>query len=261
MIAIVAENDDRFALSFASFLRKRDIPHFKTTVEEFTRKITIIHDQGVLKISPAYSILLRPLSNSPGLLSEEARFIKNEEFGMIWSIGALNHLPVVNRPNEWGLGKNMSISTVVTERRINHQSLNHERFWHGTETLDLGHMLHQDLYNWQTVPTPDPVGYYRSRINEYCIGWEQVIVVGDKAFRTSTVLMEQDDLEEKSLEITKRLDLSFATLTWGICEEGRSHVLSRINPFPSIYECMPVWDEICESLIKLLTHEDLCDRS
>ena len=211
-------------------------------------QVEIVVSDGVATVSPTKPLLVRPLPSFDDT-DDDTRFHWGERFAAAWSYAALNPSPVLNRPNEWGWSARASYSGSLTEFRLYRDVAATETFWYGRPPELAEPALHQELHTWQRVDTPDGERCIRSRSMPECVGWDQVIVVGQRGFRVTDVDIGSHDLEHRSVVAASALGLTFATVSWGIRRDGRAPILARINPFPSYYDVEPVGADAVDALI------------
>jgi len=84
-------------------------------------------------------------------------------------------------------------------------------------------------------------------------GWDQDVVVGRDAFRVTAPDVHDERIEEGSARATTALGLTFATVSWGFPRDGAEAVLTKINPFPTVHECLPVLDDVFGALLRELS--------
>jgi hypothetical protein len=252
-IALLCEADDMFAHAFAKTALDAGYLCRQVRPDDFSREITLEHDDGEVRIFPDCAIFLRPIKGIGAEVEEEARFCWSESFAALWAAAALTKNPVVNRPNEWGLASRGSQSAIITERRAGLTHHGFESFWHGLQPEGADSMLHQDLIDWRMGIQPENSSFVRSRQMPRCRGWEQVVVAVGQGFRTSTAEIGDRDLIPESIRLAAALHHQFATLTWGIPEDDAPPLLARINPFPTVYECAPVWTSVSHALLEYLS--------
>ena len=255
-LIIVAEADDPFPHAFAAYAADQGAAAERLTAAELACLLSISVADGRATLSPTRPLLLRPLRGPGPASEEEDRFVWSETFAAVWSLAALSPCPVVNRPDEWGWVSRSVFSGALTERRSRASVAAPEVFWQGHAPAEAEAMLHQDLATWLTVdsfdPTPASARQVRSRRFPACRGWEQVIVVGRQAWRVTSAPIGAWSIEEESIAATAALGLSFATVSWGLPEDGGPPVLGRINPHPSLLECRPVWADVRRALLRTL---------
>jgi hypothetical protein len=252
-LIIVDEPDDVFSEAFGHYATQARAGWRRIRMDEFSREVTIEHEAGIAKVNPECAMLLRPLRGVGATSDEESRFCWNEQFSALWSAAALNAKSVVNRPNEWGWAGRATFSSALSEHRFQGTVLAPEAFWHDLPPSDVSQMFHQDLTTWTTVEKPQEVAYVRSRLLPKCQGWEQVIVVGCSAFRVTTADLGSWSAEDESKAVAASLHLEFATVSWAISAHVRRGILARVNPFPTLAECAPVWHDVCATLLRKLS--------
>lgn len=246
-IVIVCEPDDQLPWLFDRFVQDRGCRAKCECVslEAWGRQVSVKND-GVVRVYPDIPMLLRPLRGVATNI-EEDRFVWNENFALVWSAAALCEAPVFNRPGELGWGAGASYSASITDLRRGDVAAHTEWLWF-RQPPQSNNLLHQDLGNWLTVNQPSDNATIRSRKLPRCRGWEQVVVVDNRAWRATSVDIGVVDMEERSIAAARALDLRFACVSWAI-PINDPPFLVRINPFPSIQECVPVLDDIFSALL------------
>jgi hypothetical protein len=251
-ITIIDEADDGFSEAFLAFARERGIRCQRMRLDDFALAVTIEHTAGAVEVRPDGPLLLRPLRGAPPEAGEPERFLWNERLAAAWSAAALSPAPVLNRPDEWGWGCRTAYSGALLERRSGLPSAGLEVFWCGAPPDEADAMFHQDMTTWRILERPAAAAMVRSRRLPSCRGWDQVIVVGARAFRASEADVGGQPLEEMSLAVARRLGLAFATVSWGLPADGAAAVLGRVNAFPGLHECAPVWSDVRAALLSEL---------
>ena len=252
-ITIIDEADDGFSEAFLAFAEECGTPCRRMRLDDFALEVAVEHEAGEVRVRPEGPLLLRPLRGSPPEADEPERFLWNERLAAAWSAAALSPAKVLNRPDEWGWGCKTAYSGALLERRSGLPSAGLEVFWCGTPPDEADAMFHQDMTTWKILDTPAAnSAAVRSRQLPPCRGWDQAIVVGARAFRVSEADIGGQPLEEMSVAVARRLGLAFATVSWGLPADGSEAVLGRVNAFPSLYECVPVWSDVRAALLEEL---------
>lgn len=259
-LIIIDEADDGLSALFAGYAGKRGCEAQRLRLGAFARAVTIDHDpratDGPVDVTPSVPLFLRPLAGGASAI-EEDRFVWNEAFAAVWAAAALTARPVVNRPNEWGWGSRSAFCASLSDLRRGAEVCAPEVFWRGLAPDGHGELLHQELRRWANLePGPLDVGPsdlpIRSRRLGPCRGWEQVLVVGSRAFRVTEADLGAYAVEADSIAAAASLALSFACVSWAVAEEGGPRLV-RINPFPTLQECRPVLEDVFEALLQELT--------
>jgi len=251
-VIVVDEPDDALGSAFADWAGPRGVRAVRCRLGDAARACSISIDGERIEVEPALPMLLRPLRGVvPPALADD-RFLWGEQFAALWSAAVLTAQPVVNRPNEWGWASRATMSAVVTDRRAGREGTPAESLWHALPPGD-GFRYHQDVVTWLTPDDPSDVVYGRSRSMPAMRGWDQVIVVGREAFRVTAEDVHDEHLEEESGRAVAELGLTFAAVSWGLPADHSPPILTKINPFPTVYDCLPVVDDVFAGLLRELS--------
>lgn len=252
LIVVDEEGDNLAGVLTASWLAQGvEVRRYRLC--EASQLFTVRVRGGEAAVEPGVPLLLRPLRGLPPGASADRRFMHAESFAAIWAAAALTPAHVVNRPDAWGYTSRASASVIVTQRRsgwIAEQDT--EYIWHRLAPSG-PELVHQDIETWALTQDPAATSFGRSRSVLNVAGWEQVIVVGSVALRTSEAGLCSLDLEVDSLAVARALSLTFATVSWAVSMDLGSAVLARVNPFPTLPECIPVLSEVSDRLLQELT--------
>lgn len=250
-IAVVDEADDLLGASFARWAAGQGVPVVRHRLAGAARAMTVVVAGGRVEVSPAWSLLLRPLRSPEPPASPDTRFGWSEAFATLWAAAALSGRPVVNRPDAWGWLSGLSASIVRNQRRAGLPVPAAEAYWHQLPPPG-GYRYHQDLDTRQTAGDPAMIRFGRSRALPATRGWEQVVVVGGEGFRVISAGAGDPDPVPASLAVADRLSLSFATVSWAVPAGPGPAVLAQVNPFPTLHECRPVICQVFPALLRRL---------
>lgn len=175
---------------------------------------------------------------------------------MLWAAAALTRAPVLNRPTGRGFEARWSSSGAVTERRAETETAP-ELYACSPAGLgapsDAPWALEDSRGRtrpWTGADTGEAP--YRARPLLADERYERVVVLGERAWRITSVPLERLDLEARSSALAARLGLAFACVTWGIDDAQESARLARIDPYPRADQVLPVWNECVPTLLEYL---------
>ncbi|MEG3147099.1 hypothetical protein U1839_20800 [Sphingomonas sp. RT2P30] len=250
-IIVVDEADDWFSAAFVDYAATRGVTAERQRLDAFGRSATI-HSAGTrISATPQLPLLLRPIQSGTEH-DEVERFARNECFAATWALAVMTPAPVVNRPNCYGWSAAVAFSANLTDQRSGRVAPADEYFW-----ADLppdaapDALFHQSLDDWGVHEVlPDGIAA-RSRRLPPCRGWEQVVVVGDRAFRVTRADIGAADVATPSIAHVRALGLVFATVGWAIPVDG-APIMVRTNPFPGFHEVAPVFTDTADALLAVL---------
>jgi hypothetical protein len=250
-IIVVDEADDWFSAAFVEYAAQGGVIAERMRLDEFGRRATI-HTAGArMSATPHVPLLLRPIQSGTEH-DEVERFARNECFAAVWALAVMTPAPVVNRPNCYGWSACSAFSANLTDRRSGRVAPADEYFWADlppAATPDT--LFHQSLDDWGVHEVlPDGIAA-RSRRLPPCRGWEQIVVVGDEAWRVTEADIGAVDLAGPSIDYVRTLGLVFAVVGWAIPVSG-APILVRTNPFPGFHEVAPVFTDTADALLGLL---------
>jgi hypothetical protein len=250
-VIVVDEPADLFGAAFCDWALARGVRAARLRLPEVASELSIAGDGDRPTVEPEMAMLLRPLQGvRPPALPDE-RFIWGEQFATLWAAAALTRSPVVNRPNEWGWASKTTMSAVVTERRAGLEAPPAESVWKRCPPgKPFSH--HQDLETWAQPDDPSQLEFGRSRALPPMCGFDQVVVVGERAWRVTAPGVHDAAIEETSIRATAVLALAFATISWGFPADGGAPLITKINGFPTLRECVPVLDSVFDALLEQL---------
>jgi hypothetical protein len=262
-LLIVGEATDGFAIAiveaFAEFGKVAIILDVMSAAQLFTIEIT----QGQAVVSPDLPMILRVAS--PELLRNnfDDTFQYEEAFSTILAVAAICHSPVLNRPNPRNMWGDVPLSSVLTQFRAEVTPDTQEIFTlHSsidlTATNSQQQWYTQDLGTYRTTlasASPPGNGPFRHRLSLADPDYEIVVVLADRAWRTTQVPLEHLELERQSISLLRNLNLDFGIVIWSINRAFTQATIARIETFPSFPRVELVWSELAMSL-----HEVLCPK-
>ncbi|MBW4618394.1 MAG: hypothetical protein KME17_03280 [Cyanosarcina radialis HA8281-LM2] len=277
-LIIVGDDRDRFANEFAEFSNQQGYNAIVLDVSAAARLFSIRIDRGIAEITPQISILFRIPAPSLQRTSFDDSFQYGECLATLWAAATLNPATVINRPTNYSLWGRTSPSFTLTKMRAGltspHPALA------GTPLPNLGEgqgvradqaevfslrapsppaalvsqqWYVQDAITYQTAAwpeIPEGEGPYRARCADPNLAYEIVIVLGDRAWRSTAVSLEHLELEPQSISLLKRLDLTFGAVTWGISPDLQTATLARVDPFPTMEQVQFVWPVLAPALLE-----------
>lgn len=247
---------------------------------------TVAIRHGQVRVSPDLPMLLRP--TTPDLMQPDFdhAFHHGEALSTLWAVAAACQSPVLNRPTPkslWGL---TSVSTVLTQQRAKLPVDTEECFtghrpskidlpvdWQVDLPADLPADLNsisgngsssrpdsrqpeqawfiQDMGNFsvtQAPAVPSGHGPYRSRHTYRQGRYEQVVVLVDRAWRSTQVPLGELGLERRSIELLRKLELDFGVVIWNVTPDLAAATLAKVEIFPTLEQVGWVWDQLSARL-------------
>lgn len=247
----LADPSDPIAKALVAKANRRGLRMDVLTLSALASTVTVERSAAPV-LHPALPLLIRPVALPvPGGASDD-QFLWSEHFATTWAYGALNPCPVINRPGERGLAGRVSSSGYLTGSVTQDpKAVCVEMLWSRLAPPSSDGAYHQNLETWQTTAV-DAVGEFgRTRLIDDVEGWEVVVVVGDKGWRSTSAQVDHD-LEAESIAAVAALGLSFAAVAWAVRRDAPP-VLTRVNPFPTWHECVQHLPAVCDALLDSLT--------
>lgn len=262
-LLIVGASTDSLAQAivdtFAQFGKEVVILDLLSAAQLFTLEIT----KGKVSVTPDLPIILRLAS--PQLIRNnfDETFQYEEALSTLWAVTAACNSPVLNRGNSRSMWGENALSGVLTQVRAHLIPDTQEIF--SLHPLKLSsdnpqqQWYLQDLGTYQTSvasQTPQGNGPFRSRLSLANPGYEMVVVLANRAWRTTQVSLEHLDLEQQSISLLRKLNLNFGIVIWSITNDQTQASIARIEAFPSFAQVELIWSELGLSL-----YEVLCPKS
>jgi hypothetical protein len=258
-LIVIGEPGDRLAANFAATAKAEGHSVMFDGITASVQRLAIATSQDVCRVLPDVPMLLRLPPHPVPLLDGDEAFHRGERMAMLWAAAALSRSPVINRPGAGGFAGRCSPSAALTEIRAGVFAGRQEVFSRvpPPPAGDPGGRLWclQDTGTYATACWPHvPVGAgpYRARQVEADEEYELVTVVGERAWRASTVPLESLALEARSVALVAALELTFAVVTWGISRQRAGGVMARVNPFPTWEQVWHVWPDVASALLAAL---------
>ncbi|HIK03256.1 MAG TPA: hypothetical protein IGS40_00840 [Trichormus sp. M33_DOE_039] len=258
-LIIVGDRSDRFCTEVLDLVQQAGYTADIFDVCDAARLFSIGMEDGQVFVTPDIPILLRIQSPSTIRTSFDDSFIYGECLSTLWAAATLNKSPVINRPTTHSIWGKTSYSSVLTAVRAGYQENDIEIFSSQIlppHTAKINQQWYvQDLvtYNTTAYPNiPEGEGPYRGRWADIDPGYEIVVVLEDKAWRSTTVPLEHLALEQQSISLMRNLDLTFATVTWSISENLETATIARIDSFPLMEQIQFVWPALAPALLEVL---------
>jgi hypothetical protein len=259
-LVVVGEPEDRLAAELAARARAEGRSVLFAGIAACIERIVVATSCDSCRVDPDVPMLLRLPPPPATLLPPDEAFHRGERLAMLWAAAALCRSPVINRPGTGGFSGRCSPSAALTEIRAGVFAGRTEVFSRvppppaGMDATG-GIWCLQDTVTHSTTCWPDvPVGIgpYRARPVDPDEAYELVTVVGESAWRASTVPLESLALEARSIALVAALELTFAVVTWAVSRQGARGVPARVNPFPTLEQVRHVWPEVASTLLRVL---------
>ncbi|MFF4551314.1 hypothetical protein [Streptomyces sp. NPDC001435] len=268
-LVVVADPADPVAVEVRDFVRDSGREATILDVFDAAQLFTVIVHGPTAVVEPALPMFLRLPAPPLQRISFDAEFQLNECLAHLWAVAALTPAPVINRPEPGGLGTRVSASAALTELRAGLFAGSPEVFSSrpcgppGAPADGQGsEWWVQDLDSWTTrpwselpdasVPAADGSGPYRARWSDPEPLFESVVVLGDQAWRSSPVDLDELGLEQRSTEFAARLGLQLAAVVWRLSPDLAQARPVVVEPFPDVEQLRMVWLGLGPQLVKVL---------
>lgn len=254
-LLVVGEPDDPVASAIVSFALSRGRRAILLNHDQAARLFTLSNGPDGAQVEPDVPMVLRPRAPPPAKATADETFLRGEAWATLWAAAALATSPVLNRPGAFGAEGRWSVSGAIIDRRAHAP---------GGAELHLaarGGAKPPDSRPWAIEATGRPARRWRGPVTG-ALGrarpilederYERVIVLDDKAWRSSTVDLAALTLETRSIAAAAQLGLAFAAVTWGVGTDHAVARLARIDPYPSLEQLWPVWSDVAPALMSRL---------
>lgn len=262
-LLIVGEAEDSLAQAIADTFTKLGKEVAILDVLSAAQLFTVEIINGKVSVTPDLPIILRVASPQLIRTNFDETFQYEEALSTLWAVTAACNSSVLNRPNPRSMWSQVAFSSVLTQVRANLTPDTQEIFsrypLNLTSEDPQQQWYLQDLGTYQTTlasETPQGNGPFRSRQMLAHSGYEMVIVLANRAWRTTQVALDHLELEQQSISLLRKLDLDFGIVTWSINKDRDRASMARIEAFPSFAQVESIWPELVMSL-----HEVLCPQS
>lgn len=258
-VLIVGEATDSLSKAivetFAQFGKEVAILDVLSAAQLFTIEIT----SGKVSVTPDLPIILRIAS--PQLIRNnfDETFQYEEALSTLWAVAAACNSPVLNRPTPRTMWGEISHSSVLTQVRADLTPDTQEIFSLYPPNLisdtPQKQWYLQDLGTYKTTEAKEiPLGNgpFRSRLSLANLAYEIVVVLADRAWRTTQVPLEHLELERQSISLLRRLNLNFGIVIWSINNDYTQASIARIETFPTFAQVELIWSELALSLYEVL---------
>jgi hypothetical protein len=254
-LLVIADDSDLLATHFASFVRQTGCSVELLNYTDASLRLSVARHGKDTCVSPNFPIFLRLPKSNPWANSE-MQFHFAERCSLVWAAASLNILPVVNRPDSFGLSSRCSVSTTINSSRAKLDSHSLEVFAsHSPAPIGpdnewlLEQQTDRSVFAWSKEYSgvgPFRAGRVRDGFN-LC----SVIVVGEKVFGDPSRL--NLDIPKISTEICRALGINFASITWRCYSCDGTVELARVNPHPNVGEIGRLWNDVATQLTALLS--------
>lgn len=255
-LLLVCEPDDPVAAGIASIALGRGRQAILLNHDQAARLFTIAGGPDNVRVEPDIPMMLRPRAPPAAPLTSDERFLRGEAWATLWAAAALATSPVINRPGAFGPEGRWSPSGAIVEARAAAPP---------TPELHLAERRRgapPDARPWAIEPSGQPARRWLKAGGVRALGrarpllkderYERVIVLGEQAWKSSTVDLSPLNLEARSIEAARGLELTFATVIWGVGAGHDAARLARVDPYPSLEQLWPVWTDVAPALLARL---------
>ena len=216
-VLVIADKDDRLAGALWAAAVERGLSADWWPYREAALRFSVSRRNGAVTVDPGVPIFLRPPPAPSVWLDRESQFHHAEIVSLVWAAAALTQAPVINRPGVLGFAGRADALAAVTRRRAG---------------------VHAATLEPADAPPSD---CRRTR----------AAVAGSRVFPIRAVNGAPDHAAE-TLEVCRRLELAFATVTWRWREQQGAMELESVNPRPRLDELHEAWPAIAEALLEEL---------
>jgi hypothetical protein len=260
-LLIVGEAEDSLAKAIADTFTKLGKEVVIFDVLSAAQLFTVEIINGKVSVTPDLPIVILRVA-SPQLIRTnfDETFQYEEALSTLWAVTAACHSPVLNRPNPRSMWGQVAFSSVLTQIRANLHPDTQEIFsrypLNLTSEDPQQQWYLQDLGTYQTTlasETPQDNGPFRARLMLANGGYEAVVVLANRAWRTTQVPLAHLELERQSISLLRNLDLDFGIVIWSINDKRDRASIARIETVPTFAQVEPIWSELVMNL-----HEVLC---
>ncbi len=259
-LVIVGNQADRLAQAivadFAQLGKNVKILDVLAAAQLFTIEIT----NGKVAVTPDIPLIIRPFSSDLIRKDFDQSFHYSESLSTLWAVACSSKAPVLNRPTPRGMWSLSSFSSVLTRQRANFLLDTKEIFTRNPPELaacDLNSNCQwylQDCRTYESIAAPrvpEGNGPYRSRQALKDLGYELVVVFTNQAWRSTQVALEHLNLESRSIQLVRNLNLDFGVVLWSIQNDLTIAEVAKVESFPSLEQVALVWSELATSLYKV----------
>jgi hypothetical protein len=258
-LLIVADPADEVAVELADYAAEQGRTAVILDIFDAAQLFTVTLRDGTASVEPDLPLFLRLPPPPTPRVSFDAEFQYNECAAQLWAVAALTSAPVVNRPVSFPSAGLTSPSAALTERRAGEGG-------GGIEILTSRYPVPgppqgdrlwvEDAGTLRTAPWPERptgTGPYRARWSDADPVFEIVVVLGEHAWRCTTVDIDHLDLEDRSVAVAAALELTLAAVVWRITPDAAEARLVNVEPFPGLEQLRMVWLGLGPRLLEVLT--------
>lgn len=257
-LLVVADSDDEVAVELAGYVAEHGRLALILDVFDAAQLFTVTVRDGVVRVDPEIPLFLRFPPLPVPRLSFDAEFHYSECLAQLLAAAALTSAPVINRPAPCSVAGLASPSAALTELRAGepHGGVElftsrfpvpgapaGEQFW----VEDLG-----TLRTSRWPERPSGAGPYRARWSDSDPAFEMVVVLGDHAWRCTTVDLDHLGLEQRSAAVAQALGLTLAAIVWRVSSDLMQAHLVNVEPFPGLEQLRMAWLGLGPCLLKAL---------
>jgi hypothetical protein len=257
-LLVVAAPEDELATRFAHDCNAVGIHASFLNLEEAATCLSVhVGTNGAL-VTPSMPMFYRAQTIPEARSNFDEEFLHWETLAAVWSAAALSDSKVVNRPSVWGISGRLGGTPCINEKRAGLVSrpeiyASDLSLLHGYPgALWVTDTARHSSFALATRWEQESQGPYRARPSFNDPGYEQVIVVGDEAWRTSMAPNDGLELERQSTLACRSLEITFAALLWYVDAAGKEASVAHIDPFPELVHVADCWDSVSLALRRAL---------
>lgn len=254
-LMVIAEAADAFACDFVDHCASKGVRAVRAGMAEAAVIFTVKVANGIADVQPSIPLFVRACGAGPDDADFDAEFFTSELTATVWGAAALTSARVVNRPTENGYFANLVGLASLTEHAAGapprpevHSSalapFAYTGWW--VENLACGKT---HAINASTKASAEP---HRLRPGFVNPGYEQVIVVGAKAWPMSSAKLSHLGLVRKSVDYVERLGLQCVSLTYAVSANLDKATLVQVDPWPQLQPQHQMRNQIFDALLEEL---------
>lgn len=262
-LLIIGEAEDKLAQSIVDFFTALNKNVVILDVLSASQLFTLEIINGKVSVSPDLPMIIRTVSPSLIRKNFDDTFQYEEALSTLWAVATASQAPMLNRPTPHNMWGQIASSSVLTQVRADLIPDTQEIFTcHQKQSFSFvpeQQWYVQDLGTYESAVAGEVLsgsGPYRYRSTIAGADYEIVVVLANKAWRSTQVPLEHLNLEDRSISLLRKLNLNFGVVIWSIEPNLQKAAIARVESFPTWEQVELVWSELADSL-----YEVLCQKS